>query len=128
MTGTRSWLSLAGALALFATWGPAEASEEPTDSSCQPPSFVADLTPGAEGSDIRTFIDFNGMVLVDVHGGLTSGSSLWKLVAHTDPTTGVTGTPFPVADLPSLGRPLRPPRLGRPGVPADTVHGRSRRL
>lgn len=96
-----AWVLLSGTCLLWTACGPAGPSETPPDrqeevvseeqdrleslgrgshaQQCRPPAFVADLTPGMAGSDIRATVDFNGMVLVNVYASPTH-SDLWKLV------------------------------------------------
>lgn len=103
MSRKPAWVLLAGACLLWSACGPMELSEAPPGTQedtaseelqleslgseaherCRPPTFVADFTPGAAGSDIRATVDFNGMVLVNVYASPT-GSDLWKVVRRQD--------------------------------------------
>ncbi|MCY1020884.1 ELWxxDGT repeat protein [Pyxidicoccus sp. MSG2] len=106
MKQRNTWLSLCGATALLAACGVAEVAGDDArareaeevlpseaesvadtasardaagahDCGCQPPTFVADLTPGLEGTDVRSFIDLDGTPIVNgYNGGI---NTLWRL-------------------------------------------------
>ncbi|RKG85970.1 ELWxxDGT repeat protein [Corallococcus terminator] len=103
-----AWLSLTGLCTLLAACGPTETWEQegPHDASaveagstderplpeeagrgrdcgCRSPTFVADLTPGSQGSDIRDFRDLTGTPLVNTYNGELN--ALWKLVERRGP-------------------------------------------
>ncbi|WP_163995216.1 ELWxxDGT repeat protein [Pyxidicoccus caerfyrddinensis] len=106
MKQRNTWLSLCGATALLAACGATEEAREGArareaevvlpseakpvadttsggeaarehDCGCRPPAFVADLTPGLEGTDVRSFIDLDGTPIVNgYNGGI---NTLWRL-------------------------------------------------